>query len=80
MAGSIMRSSIKLLAFSSSVLFFLAVCNSLIDVSEGHGYMYDPPSRSSVWRVGFNVPEDEKNYNDMELNCGGREVSLSKPN
>ncbi|XP_046637635.1 uncharacterized protein LOC124315930 [Daphnia pulicaria] len=59
---------------SSSILFCLAVCNCLVHLSEGHGYMYDPPSRSSVWRFGFNVPEDQKNYNDMELNCGGREA------
>ena len=63
---------------SSSILFFLALSNSLIELSHGHGYMYDPPSRSSVWRVGFPVPEYEKNYNDMQLNCGGREVKFNK--
>jgi hypothetical protein len=63
---------------TSSILFFLALSNSLIELSHGHGYMYDPPSRSSVWRVGFPVPEYEKNYNDMQLNCGGREVSSIK--
>ena len=75
MAGAILRSSSQRLApSSSSILFFLAVCNCLVNLSQGHGYMYDPPSRSSVWRFGFNVPEDQKNYNDMGLNCGGREV------
>jgi len=34
----------------------------------GHGMLMDPPSRNSMWRVGFNTP---KNYDDMGLNCGG---------
>lgn len=43
---------------------------SLLAVGEPHGYMIDPPQRSSMWRVyqGFTP-----NYNDMELFCGGRE-------
>lgn len=39
---------------------------------DGHGYMLDPPSRSSLWRVGFG--DAPKNYNDNELFCGGRAV------
>lgn len=34
----------------------------------GHGRLLEPPSRSSMWRVGFKTP---KNYNDNQLNCGG---------
>ncbi|KAL5016883.1 hypothetical protein ScPMuIL_006472 [Solemya velum] len=34
----------------------------------GHGRLIEPPSRSSMWRYGFNTP---KNYNDNELFCGG---------
>ncbi|XP_046326753.2 uncharacterized protein LOC124111183 [Haliotis rufescens] len=34
----------------------------------GHGYVYDPPGRSTMWRWGFKVPI---NYNDNALNCGG---------
>ncbi|KAJ8308229.1 hypothetical protein KUTeg_013103 [Tegillarca granosa] len=33
-----------------------------------HGYLHDPPQRSSLWRHGFKTPE---NYNDFGLNCGG---------
>jgi hypothetical protein len=42
------------------------------DGVEGHGYMIDPPSRSSVWRLfpGQAPP----NYNDNELFCGGFSV------
>ena len=40
------------------------------DVAAGSGYLIDPPSRSSMWRV----PEFSKiapvNYNDMSIDCG----------
>lgn len=44
------------------------VLASLLAVGEPHGYMIEPPQRSSMWRVyeGFTP-----NYNDMELFCGG---------
>ncbi|KAJ8319947.1 hypothetical protein KUTeg_001534 [Tegillarca granosa] len=34
----------------------------------GHGRLWDPPSRSSMWRQGYSTPH---NYNDNQLNCGG---------
>ncbi|XP_034237429.1 uncharacterized protein LOC117642903 [Thrips palmi] len=34
----------------------------------GHGRLIEPPSRSSMWRYGFETPPD---YNDHELYCGG---------
>ena len=37
----------------------------------GHGRLIDPPSRSSMWRYGFNNPP---NYDDNQLYCGGRQV------
>lgn len=38
----------------------------------GHGFLLDPPQRSSLWRIypGHFPP----NYNDNALNCGGRLV------
>ncbi|XP_062592172.1 uncharacterized protein LOC134253624 [Saccostrea cucullata] len=36
----------------------------------GHGYLQEPPSRSSMWRFGFNTP---RNYNDNQLFCGGKD-------
>ncbi|XP_054166723.1 uncharacterized protein LOC128964190 [Oppia nitens] len=39
-----------------------------ISKTNGHGYIADPPSRSSAWRFGFKTP---KNYNDNQLFCGG---------
>ncbi|XP_063438430.1 uncharacterized protein LOC134719351 [Mytilus trossulus] len=35
-----------------------------------HGYLADPPQRSSVWREN---PDAPVNYNDNQLYCGGRE-------
>ncbi|XP_062608223.1 uncharacterized protein LOC134270057 [Saccostrea cucullata] len=46
-------------------LIYLA---SLLAVGEPHGYMIEPPMRSSMWRV---YPGFPPNYNDMELFCGG---------
>ncbi|KAI0218340.1 hypothetical protein LSAT2_029951 [Lamellibrachia satsuma] len=34
----------------------------------GHGRLTDPPSRSSMWRYGFN---STPNYEDNQLYCGG---------
>ncbi len=38
-----------------------------------HGYLIEPPSRSSAWTKGFNTPN---NYNDNQSNCGGLSVSF----
>ena len=38
-----------------------------------HGRLWEPPSRSSMWRRGYNV---SVNINDNELNCGGFQVII----
>ncbi|XP_057375299.1 uncharacterized protein LOC130696232 [Daphnia carinata] len=46
----------------------------------GHGYICDPPGRSSMWRKecgGFSTPT---NVDDMGLNCGGLEVQFNGVN
>ncbi|XP_057323425.1 uncharacterized protein LOC130666440 [Microplitis mediator] len=35
---------------------------------EGHGRLIEPPSRASMWRYGFDTPED---FTDNECYCGG---------
>ncbi|XP_045163950.2 uncharacterized protein LOC123528283 [Mercenaria mercenaria] len=40
----------------------------LIDLTVGHGRLWEPPSRSSMWRRGYNTTV---NINDNELSCGG---------
>ena len=54
------------------VLPVVTILASLLAVGEPHGYMIDPPQRSSMWRV---YPGFTPNYNDMELFCGGVSVS-----
>ncbi|OXA63894.1 uncharacterized protein LOC110853196 [Folsomia candida] len=44
---------------------FLASCPHSVS---SHGRLIEPPSRSSMWRYGFNTTA---NYNDHELYCGG---------
>ena len=49
----------------------LAACLALLlglQPVHGHGRLIEPPSRSSMWRYGFDTPPD---YNDHELYCGG---------
>ncbi|RUS86685.1 hypothetical protein EGW08_005559 [Elysia chlorotica] len=57
---------------SRDFLCIVLLCVTLARRSEGHGYMIDPPARSSMWRVGFNTPV---NYNDNALRCGGSRTS-----
>ena len=35
---------------------------------KGHGRLIEPPSRSTMWRYGFNNPP---HFNDHEIYCGG---------
>ncbi|XP_071098105.1 uncharacterized protein [Haliotis cracherodii] len=37
---------------------------------EGHGRLIDPPSRASMWRFGFEVPQAD--YDDNQGYCGGQ--------
>ncbi|XP_048775435.1 uncharacterized protein LOC125680031 [Ostrea edulis] len=47
----------------------------LVPAVFGHGYIQEPPSRSSMWRFGFNTPH---NYNDNQLFCGGFDRQWNK--
>ena len=40
---------------------------------QSHGRLWEPPSRSSMWRRGYNTTV---NINDNELNCGGFQVII----
>ena len=63
-----MKMKIRILAIVFGV--FSWVC-----YVDGHGYMIQPPQRSSVWREPEFEDIAEKNHNDMELFCGGFQVS-----
>jgi hypothetical protein len=49
-----------------------AILLLMVAVSREHGMLMDPVNRSSMWRKGFNTPN---NYEDSQLFCGGRSVS-----
>ncbi|KZS10585.1 uncharacterized protein LOC116929479 [Daphnia magna] len=55
---------------------FLALAFSAYDVV-GHGMMFDPPQRSSMWRFGFNTPV---NTADDFLSCGYVQVQYDDVN
>ena len=55
--------------FAIVLSIFLAV---LAHHVSGHARVLHPPSRSSMWRFGFDNPID---YNDNEGFCGGIKVS-----
>lgn len=60
--GSLVKSLI-IAAVSMTVLLVVFV--------NGHGYLMDPPMRSTAWRYGFGTPI---NYDDNGLFCGGISV------
>ena len=41
-----------------------------------HGYLIDPPARTSAWRV--NPTDFPVNYNDNQMNCGGFDVEWNQ--
>lgn len=59
---------------AACVLFATLLVTDRFDVADAHGMILDPPGRSSMWRFGFNVPE---NNDDNGLNCGGQSVRFS---
>jgi len=46
----------------------VALVALLVGQGWGHGRLIEPPSRSTMWRYGFDTPP---NYNDHESYCGG---------
>jgi len=53
-------------------ILFLLSCLYDHHSVDAHGRLVKPPSRSSMWRYGFNTPT---NYEDNQLFCGGASVS-----
>ena len=43
--------------------------------AEGHGRLLDPPSRASMWRMGYDNPPD---YNDNQGFCGGQDYQIAQ--
>lgn len=59
----------KMNPLAASMLVLLVF---LVELTEQHGRMIEPPARNAMWRVGFNTTP---NYEDSELFCGGIVVS-----
>ncbi|XP_040569454.1 uncharacterized protein [Lepeophtheirus salmonis] len=57
-------------------LFFSIFCREF-SLIYGHGRLMEPPSRASMWRVGYNSPVDE---NDNQGYCGGFGVQFNRNN
>jgi len=55
------------------ILAAASVTAMLVVLVDGHGHLFDPPMRSTVWRWGFNTPI---NYDDNWLACGGTGVII----
>ena len=57
------------------LLISFIVSSDFISTVAGTGSMYDPPQRGVQWKYQFPV---ERNYNYMQLHCGGILVSHDK--
>ncbi|KAK3599271.1 hypothetical protein CHS0354_012882 [Potamilus streckersoni] len=54
---------------TTKIIIYLILC-IFVRLSHQHGYMIDPPQRSSIWREGH-PNATEINYTDNQLFCGG---------
>lgn len=54
------------------VISLLCIAAVLAVTVHGHGFLAVPGARNSMWRLGYDTPE---NYDDNGLNCGGASVS-----
>ncbi|KAH3882761.1 uncharacterized protein LOC127878063 [Dreissena polymorpha] len=54
----------------------LMLCTCCIGHVLSSGSLYDPPNRAVMWKYGFPT---SKNYNYMQLNCGGEKQPLDGP-
>eukprot|EP00092_Neocalanus_flemingeri_P005351 GFUD01005765.1.p1 GENE.GFUD01005765.1~~GFUD01005765.1.p1 ORF type:complete len:328 (-),score=66.88 GFUD01005765.1:130-1092(-) len=52
-------------------VIFIFTLTVLISYTSGHARLLEPPSRSSMWRMGYPTPPD---YQDNEGFCGGYQV------
>ena len=48
-------------------IFSYSVTDRNIFQSSGHARLLEPPSRASMWRMGFDTPE---NFDDDQTYCG----------
>ena len=63
-AAQRIKATTLLVIVHSVVLWWISGLRSV----SGHGRLIEPPSRSSMWRYGYDT---EPNYQDNQLYCGG---------
>lgn len=54
-----------------SILIVLQ-CSLIIGITNGHGYLLDPPARSSAWINDMSFKNCCEYFNHNEMFCGGR--------
>ena len=71
---SICKSRVCLLISSNGAAPLNCWCPQ-VTVTWGHGRLMEPPSRASMWRLGYPNPAD---YNDNQGFCGGFQVGCTQ--
>jgi hypothetical protein len=61
---------------SISIIILLSLISVKIDLISCHGILRIPPARSSAWRERPDL--FPANYNDYEMNCGGKSTQWDK--
>ena len=57
--------------FSIGLIFFIFQSFYFIEQINGHGYLADPPARSSAWLFDQDFVSCCQYYNHAEMFCGG---------
>lgn len=68
-----MKGTILFQVRSFLIAAFLVSVLLLPDDAAGHGVMWDPTSRSSMWHLYSSYPP---NYSETSLYCGGKDVLI----
>lgn len=58
-----------------NVFFKVLTGFALFHFISGHGYLYDPPNRASLWRY---LDDQPQNFEDNQYFCGGFDVIITK--
>ncbi|XP_062606136.1 uncharacterized protein LOC134267943 [Saccostrea cucullata] len=55
------------------MILYVYFCLNIVNYASGHGRLWEPPARSTMWRRGFHT---NHNYDDNALFCGGFSVQM----
>ena len=57
--------------FSLGFILFFLQSFYFIEQIHGHGYLADPPARTSAWLFDKDFDTCCRDYNHAQMNCGG---------